>query len=135
MTVKDTTAMIAGMTPARRPGQWVYCCTTDAHILAAATPHAFALIHEAEGTTLILPLAAATALGFDTTLAMALITLNVFSDLEGIGLTAAVADALTQARIPCNVVAGFHHDHVFVPEGDADRAMTALIALQRGAAE
>ena len=51
------------------------------------------------------------------------ITLGVRSSLEAVGLTAAVAAALTDAGISANVVAAFHHDHVFVP---ADRAEAAL---------
>ncbi len=43
------------------------------------------------------------------------ITLTVHSDLQAVGLTAAFAAALAQADIPCNVVAGAYHDHLFVP--------------------
>jgi hypothetical protein len=57
------------------------------------------------------------------------ITLGVTSALEAVGLTAAVATALTQDNISCNVIAGFHHDHLFVPIGNAQAAMTALAAL------
>ena len=56
------------------------------------------------------------------------ITLTVHSALEGVGLTAAVAGALAQAGIACNVVAGYHHDHLFVPW---DRREEALAILQR----
>mmetsp|Transcript_27060 Transcript_27060/g.49241 ORF Transcript_27060/g.49241 Transcript_27060/m.49241 type:complete len:137 (-) Transcript_27060:5532-5942(-) len=130
MTVKDTTAMIAGMSPTLGDGTWVYCFEADPARAAAHAPHAVATIREAEGTTLILPAAIAAANGYDTTLEMRQITLNVLSDLEGIGLTAAVAQALTKAGISCNVVAAYHHDHVFVPTADATRAMDALRAVQ-----
>jgi hypothetical protein len=102
--------------------------------VAAATQDAVALIREAEGITLILPLDIAAARGFDTGLVLTQITLSVVSDLEGVGLTAAVAQALAREDIACNVVAAFHHDHLFVPEPDAERAMVALIATQRVAA-
>jgi hypothetical protein len=52
-----------------------------------------------------------------------------------VGLTAAFAAALTREGISANVVAAFHHDHIFVPERDADRAMEALRALSRTARE
>jgi hypothetical protein len=32
------------------------------------------------------------------------------------------------------MVAGYHHDHVFVPADRADAALACLLALQRGAA-
>ena len=57
------------------------------------------------------------------------ITLAVDSSLEAVGLTAAVAKALGDAGIPCNVVAAMHHDHLFVPWAQRDAAMTALHTL------
>ena len=54
------------------------------------------------------------------------ITLNVHSSLEAVGLTAAIATRLAQHNISANVVAGFFHDHIFVPENDAEQALTAL---------
>jgi hypothetical protein len=90
-----------------------------------------AVIREDESTTLILPLARAAALGFDTGLPMRRITLTVASALDGVGLTAAVAAALAAEAIPCNVIAGFHHDHVLVPSARVD---DALAALRRAAA-
>ncbi len=60
---------------------------------------------------------------------LARITLNVHSALEAVGLTAAVATALTREGISANVVAAYYHDHIFVPEVDAERALEALRAL------
>ena len=56
------------------------------------------------------------------------------SSLEAVGLTEAVAVALTAEGISANVVAAFHHDHVFVPAERAQEAMACLAALSsRGA--
>jgi len=49
--------------------------------------------------------------------------------LEAVGLTAAVSRVLTDARISANVVAGYTHDRVFVPQDRASDAMRALAAL------
>lgn len=57
--------------------------------------------------------------------------LSVYSDLQAVGFVARVAEALTRAQVPCNAVAAFHHDHVFVPEAKAEAAITALIALTK----
>ena len=64
---------------------------------------------------------------------MALITLNVYSALDGVGLTAAVATALARAGIACNMVAALNHDHVFVPIERAQEALAVLLALQASA--
>ncbi|WP_223427730.1 ACT domain-containing protein [Tateyamaria pelophila] len=130
MTTKDTSAMIAGMTPELQPGIWVFCSTQDPSTVSATTPDALAIIRESEGITLILRENIAKKYGFDTSLGLRQITLSVFSDLEGVGLTAAVARTLTDANIPCNVIAAFHHDHILVPAKQADQAMAALLALQ-----
>ena len=79
---------------------------------------AFALIREAEGLTLIRP-----GTGW------ARITLGVHSSLAAVGLTARVADALAAQRISANVVAAFHHDHIFVPWDRRQEALTVLRAL------
>ena len=62
-------------------------------------------------------------------LPMRRITLSVHSALDGVGLTAAVAGALAEAGIACNMVAAFHHDHAFVPADDAEPALAVLRAL------
>ena len=57
------------------------------------------------------------------------ITLAIHSDLEAVGLTAAVSAELTRHGISANVVAAFYHDHIFVPAADAERAVEALRTL------
>ena len=57
------------------------------------------------------------------------ISLTVHSDLAAVGLTAAIAAALTSRGISANVVAGFYHDHVFVPWDRRGDAMAALREL------
>ena len=42
---------------------------------------------------------------------------------------AAVATALAAKDIPVNPVAGYYHDHLFVPEARADEAMQILKSL------
>lgn len=84
---------------------------------------------EREGLTLILDAASArqAQLSVDTTYKR--ITLTVHSSLDAVGLTAAVATALTSAGISANVVAAYYHDHVFVQAHHADKAMEALQQL------
>ncbi|KIN73667.1 ACT domain-containing protein [Sulfitobacter guttiformis] len=123
--------MIAGMAPSLLDGLFVFASTTDNELLIRTAPHVRGLFLEAEGSSLILPLDVATAEGLDISAPMHCITLTVHSALDGVGLTAAVASALADHNIPCNMVAAFYHDHVFVPETDAANAMRILQALQK----
>jgi uncharacterized protein len=86
----------------------------------------FATVAEAEGLTVVAPLAALG--GVDP---WARISLTVHSDLAAVGLTAAFAGALGREGISCNVIAGVHHDHLFVQWGRREDAMAALRALAR----
>ncbi|MEJ1995563.1 MAG: ACT domain-containing protein [Limibacillus sp.] len=121
--------MIAGMTPELTPGSFIF--TTGAPTALAA--EAVATVAEDEGLTMILPAATAVAHGQPGPV-MRRITLRVWSSLEGTGLTAAVSSALAAEGIPCNMVAGYHHDHIYVPEAEADRAIAVLKGLQSKAA-
>ena len=86
----------------------------------------FAAIAEAEGVTIVAPLADMAAGGM-TSDPWARISLTVHSDLAAVGLTAAFAGALGRVGISCNVIAGYHHDHLFV---QWDRRADALAALK-----
>lgn len=128
--VRDTAAMIAGMAARRRAGAYVFAASDDPAAAALAIGH----FDEEEGRSLILPAEAARVLGLPTDQPMACLTLDVHSALDGVGLTAAVAAVLADRSIPANVVAAFRHDHVFVPEAMADRALAALAARAAQAA-
>ncbi|MEM8538602.1 MAG: ACT domain-containing protein [Pseudomonadota bacterium] len=129
MVVSDTSAMISGMAPVLDRTVWHFCSGVDTDVAQMA----LATFREEEGLSCIL--SAEQAEGFSQDLPMARITLTVHSALDGVGLTAAVATALAQADIPCNMVAAFHHDHAFVPWAARDKAMSILQDLaSRGAA-
>ncbi|KHK93145.1 ACT domain-containing protein [Novosphingobium malaysiense] len=117
--------MIAAMDPRLDPQRYVFCTGGTLQDGALAT------FREDEGPSQILSLDQAREAGFDVALPMARIVLQVHSALEAAGLTAAVATALAAEGIACNMVAAYHHDHVFVPESDASRALAVLEHLQR----
>ena len=112
------------------PGRFVFCSVPQPTVVQVAA--ALGSFREAEGTTLILAREEAERLGLAYDYLAAWITLEVHSSLAAVGLTAAFAKALAGEGISCNVIAGFHHDHLFVAEADAERALTRL---QRLAAE
>lgn len=117
--------LLATMKPLLQPGEYIFCTTSDPLPSAAA----LAWFREPEGITLIMPRAAADAHGLPYTYVAAWLTLTVHSSLAAVGLTAAVAAALTRENISCNVVAAYYHDHLFVAQADATRAMRALERL------
>ena len=123
--VRDAAGMIRSMSPRLLPGVCVFR-TVSGPEAARLMPEARAMVVEDEGLSLVLPGEA------DDPLAMRQITLDVHSALDGVGLTAAVAMALAREGIPCNMVAGHHHDHVFVPAGEAERALDLLRQLSDG---
>ena len=54
-----------------------------------------------------------------------MITLDVHSSLEAVGFIARIATELARRGMGVNPVAGFHHDHLFVPEGREGEAMAS----------
>ena len=126
--VTDLAELLAGMDPELHEGEYVFCSVpVDRELPAGLDP--VVTVREAEGRTVVLTRLAAENAGLAWTFPSAWITLLVRSALTAVGLTAAVATALTRDGIACNVVAGFHHDHLFVPVDQADRALAALAAL------
>ncbi len=115
------------MRPELRSGRYVYVTLPDGDVPAGVTP--VITVSEREGLTLVVPEPEAVATGLEYHFVAGWITLRVHSALEAVGLTAAVALALTDAGISCNVVAGFHHDHLFVPYARATEAVRVLDAL------
>jgi hypothetical protein len=89
-------------------------------------PDCFARIVEAEGITVIAPVADLLGAGIACADPWARISLTVHSDLAAVGLTAAIATALAAKGISANVVAGFFHDHVFVRWDRRAEAMAVL---------
>lgn len=119
----DLAVLLATMRPQLHDGTYVFTTNTSPPT-ADELVQAVAVIREDEGITLVVPAPADTPSD-----RMAWITLTVHSSLAAIGLTAAVAAAFTGQGISCNVIAGFHHDHLFVPAARSADAMEALRAL------
>lgn len=125
--VSDRDAMVAQMAPMLNGQNYCFLLITP-DIAPTALGSAIGTFREDEGVTAIVPEQVARELG-DESASFARITLMVHSSLEGVGLTAAVSTALAEAGIACNMVAAFHHDHVFVPADSAEEALAILQAL------
>lgn len=123
----DLRTLLSDLRPELHPGRYVFATVPDGVVPAGAVP--VVTVSEAEGLTLVLPETEAVAAGLSHSYPAGWITLRVHSALDAVGLTAAVSLALTDAGISCNVVAGFHHDHLFVPHGRAAEAVAVLETL------
>ena len=126
--VSDLAVLLASMQPELHAGTWAWCGLPAG--AAAGDVDAVATMREAEGLSVVVAEADAVARGWPIAFRSAWITLGVQSDLAAVGLTAAFARALGDAGISCNVIAGVHHDHLFVPADRGADAMAALQALQ-----
>ena len=127
----DLLTLIAQMSPSLDDQVWAFVSADEVSSEYVAE-HALATFRETEGTTLIVPWERADE--FDVcSEPMARITLNIHSSLEAVGLTAAVSQALASEAISANVVAGFYHDHIFVPQKMGERAVACLKLLSAAA--
>ena len=123
--------LLRSMSPQLNDGDYVFCTLKDGQVPAGC--EIIGSFREREGLTLILERRQAEQAGLDFDYVAAWITLNVHSALQAVGLTAAFATALGQAGISCNVIAGYYHDHLFVGQADAERALSVLRQLAANA--
>ena len=124
----DLSELLRGLQPEVRPGSFVMVSTNSETSLSS-----LARVEEDEGTSLVLERHKADAFRLEYTTVFAWITLTVHSSLNAVGLTAAVANSLATLAIPCNVLTGYHHDHLLVPSDRVDDAMAALARLSASA--
>jgi len=105
----DLSRLLATLSPELNPQEYVFATFADARYGDHSELQPLAAMHEEEGT------------------------LKVHSSLAAVGLTAAFSSMLTDHKISANVIAGFYHDHIFVPPERADDAMQALRSLSEKA--
>ena len=127
--IADLDELLRSLDPHLNPGAYAFVSLPEG--LQFEPSMAVAFIREAEGVSVVMHAAAAAAAGFAITQTYGWISLSVHSDLQAVGLTAALARVLAAARIGCNVIAGARHDHLFVPSSQVQAAMSELWALQR----
>jgi hypothetical protein len=122
---RDLKRLLQGLEPRLEKGEWVFV-TVDV-VPDKITP--LATFRETEGLSVLVRRDEADAAGLPYDFIGAWISLTVHSALDGVGLTAAVAAQLATAGISCNVVAARHHDHLFVPHEQAERALGLIEQL------
>lgn len=121
----DLDTLLAALQPVLHPDEFVFCTHSE------LVGHPVCIFHEPEGLSLILRRSEAERLGIAYTYPCRMITLAVHSSLEAVGLLARVAAALAERRISVNAASAYHHDHLFVPAGRAEEALSILSSLAR----
>jgi len=122
----DLGTLLRSMSATLAPGAFVFATVPGGGVPPGLSPRM--VFEEAEGTTLILRREEAEAQGLPFEFPCRMITLNVHSALDAVGFIARIATELARHGMGVNPVAGFFHDHLFVPE---DRAEEALALLRR----
>lgn len=118
--------LLAAISPRQRPGEYVFVVDTAMSVQDQAV---LASVVEPEGRSIVVTRQDADHAGLSYDFVAGWITLEVRSALDAAGLSAAVAGALGEAGISCNIVAGYHHDHMLVPHERVDEAIEALEQL------
>lgn len=122
----DLRVLLRSMNPELLQGRYVFITVPEGQAAPDVGP--LASVIEPEGLSLVVTQEQADRLDLTYDFVAAWITLRIHSALHAVGLTAAVSTALAETGISCNVIAGFHHDHLLVP---VDRAQDALCELRR----
>ncbi len=125
----DLKKILASLQPDLISGEFVFVSLADWRDDDIHGFSPFAAIREAEGLTLVISREKAEGHALTLGPAFRCITLRVHSSLEAVGLTASVASALARRGISANLIAGYYHDHVFVPSTRAEEALATLKAL------
>jgi hypothetical protein len=122
----DLEAMLAALDVERRAGVFTYLEVERPSADDLLGAHA--VVREVSHTTLVVDAADARHHGYPVVIELAWLTLTAQSSLDAVGLTAAVSARLAAIGVPCNVLAGYRHDHLLVPVDRVDDAIAALRA-------
>lgn len=128
LSEKALDKLCAAIEPEMAKAVYVYCSFPDFALPAGLS--ALCTFRESEGLTAVIDLQDAERDAIPHTFKARLITLKVHSSLEAVGFLAVVSTYLARARIPCNAIAGYYHDHILVPAERADDALAVLNGIR-----
>lgn len=133
---KDLKKLLQSLSPVRHSEIYVFC-TINTRALNALGSNPLnslkplASFQEKEGLSLIVSKHEADKNGFAYEGEFNLISLNVYSSLDAVGLTAVISKKLAENNISANIVAAYHHDHLLVPVSDTEQAMRVLTSINQ----
>ena len=126
----DIAKLVESMNPQMRQIELVFC-TIPWEEIPETKIDPLLLFKEIEGITMILPQIQADSLGLSYESTWTWIELSVHSSLDAVGFISIISKALAEADISTNVVSAFHHDHLFVPDKKAKKAIRVLKELSK----
>ncbi len=125
--------LLANMQPELLEREFVFCSVSPTEFEQLRI-HLVGWFREAEGITLVIERNIADDEGLDYEFVSRMITLNIHSSLEAVGLLAAITSKLAAAGISLNTISAYYHDHLFVPRDRASAVMMLLDELKNDAA-
>lgn len=144
MTDTKTTGRVSGETNLKKLLSGLRAKKDDRLFVFACMPHdqwdgideavkkaAQMIFTEAEGVSLIIPEEVAAAYQIASVYPSRMITLTIHSALNAVGFLAHITTALAKEGISVNAVAGYFHDHLFVPDEAADKVMAVLADIAK----
>ena len=123
---EDLNKLLVLLEPDLLPSDFVFCTAANLKYGDLAELQPIASYQEEEGLTLVLDKKAADGAGLAYDSVFNCITLTVHSSLDAVGLTAAISGKLAANGISANIIAAYHHDHVFVQKCNAQSALQLL---------
>ncbi|MBL4681422.1 MAG: ACT domain-containing protein [Pseudomonadales bacterium] len=123
---KNLKQLLQTLNPELDPRLYVFCTIDSSSIDKLRKITTIATFQEKEGLSLTLTKLEADKHGLSYEGEFKLISFNVHSSLDAVGMTAAISKKLTEKNISANIIAAYHHDHIFISQVDAERALLAL---------
>ena len=116
--------LIKNLKPQLHKGAYVF--TTVKNIDQIKGADTICQFRESEGVSIVIEKQKADQLNLSYDYIASWITLQIHSSLDAVGLTALFSTELAKHNISCNVIAAYYHDHIFVDQKDANKAMRVL---------
>jgi len=124
----DLRKLLAGMRPAMSETAFAFATAGSLQDVPASVS-IIGCFNEDEGVTVIATLDQLARTGLMQSGPFAKISLAVHSSLAAVGLTAKISTSLAHGGISANIVAGYFHDHIFVPWEERHAALDILSDL------
>lgn len=123
---KDLQHLLKNMSAELLSEEYVFCTFANGKYGDYSEANPIASFKEKEGLTLVVTKTKAEQFDLRFAGVFKCISLSVHSSLEAVGLTATVSSLLAKHQISANIIAGFYHDHIFVPQKHAKQALRLI---------